>query len=60
MITAEDINEVTSDYNRAQKIWRAHRRACLELIDLICESHDIDKCDFQGRLGIEDDWCYGV
>jgi hypothetical protein len=40
--------------------WRKRKRACMEIIDIISESADLNRKEFIKKLGIETDEDVGV
>lgn len=59
-VTEEEVNEVKTDYSKYQKHWRTRRRACLEIVDMICDSVDMNRREFFEKVGLEPDEDYGV
>ena len=59
-VTEEEVNQVKASYEKYQKFWRARRRACLEIADMICESVDQNRKEFFEQVGLETDEDYGV
>jgi len=51
---------VKSDYGKYQKFWRVRRRACLEIVDMICDSVDLNRREFFEQVGLETDEDYGA
>ena len=49
-----------SDYGKHQKFWRVRRRACLEIVDMICDSVDLNRKEFFEQVGLETDEEYGA
>jgi len=46
MVTEEEVNEVKTDFTKYHKFWRERRRACIEIVDMICESVDQNRKEF--------------
>ena len=59
-VTEEEVDKVKSDYAKHQKFWRLRRRACLEIVDMICDSVDKNRKEFFESVGLETDEDYGV
>lgn len=45
-VTEEEVDEVKQGYEKYQKYWRMRRRACLEIVDMICDSVDQNRKEF--------------
>jgi hypothetical protein len=59
-VTEEEVEEVKNDYSKYQKHWRARRRACIEITDMICDSVDLNRREFFEKVGLEADEEYNV
>ena len=59
-MTEEEVDRVKNDYNRYQKAWRVRRRACHEIVDMICDSADLRRAEFFEQVGLEPDEDYGI
>ena len=59
-VTEEEVEEVKTDYVKYQKHWRLRRRACIEIVDIICDSVDLNRREFFDKVGLEPDEDYGV
>ena len=53
MISEADIDKSKKDVTRYFTEWRKRKRACMEIIDTICESADLNRKEFIKKLGIE-------
>lgn len=42
-------------YNNWQKHWRMRRKACLEVVDVICEGADLKRTELFDKVGLEQD-----
>ena len=60
MVTEEEVQQVKTDYNNYQKHWRVRRRACFEIVDMICDSVDQNRKEFMEKVGLETDEEYNV
>ena len=49
-----------NDYQKYQKYWRQRKRACHEIVDMICDSMDMGHKEFFEQVGLETDEDYGV
>jgi hypothetical protein len=59
-VSEEEVNQVKTDYNKWVKQWRLRRKACLEVIDAICEMTDQRRKQFMENLGLDDDLDYNI
>ena len=59
-VTEEEVDRVKSGYEKYQKYWRVRRRACHEIVDMICDSVDQNRKEFFEQVGLETDEDYGV
>ena len=46
MISEEDINMARKDLTKYGVEWRKRKRSCLDILDAICESADLNRKDF--------------
>jgi hypothetical protein len=46
MISEEEINIAKTDLLKYGNEWRKRKRACMEIIDMICESADLNRKEF--------------
>ena len=51
---------VKNKYNAALKEWRVRRKACIEVVDGICEMMDQKRSVFFENAGLEDDKDFGL
>ena len=59
-VTEEEVEEVKNDYTKYQKHWRMRRRACYEIVDMICDSVNLNRREFFEKVGLEADEEYNV
>lgn len=59
-VTEEEVVAVKNKYNAALKEWRVRRKACLEVVDGICEMMDQKRSVFFENAGLEDDKDVGL
>jgi hypothetical protein len=59
-VSEDEVNQVKTDYNKWVKQWRLRRKACLEVIDAICEMTDQRRKQFMENLGLDDDHDYNI
>lgn len=52
MISEEQINQARNDLVRFGNEWKKRKRACMEILDMICESADLNRKEFMVSL----DW----
>lgn len=50
MISEEEVNQVKVDVTKYGNEWRKRKRACMDIIDTICESADLNRKEFIVRL----------
>ncbi len=46
MISEEEINQARHDLVRYGNEWKKRKRACMEILDMICESADLNRKEF--------------
>lgn len=46
MISEEEVNQVKVDVTKYGNEWRKRKRACMDIIDQICESADLNRKEF--------------
>jgi hypothetical protein len=56
----EEVLQVKNTYNNQLKEWRVRRKACFEVIDMICDGMDKKRQEFMEENCIEDDPECGV
>ena len=54
-VTEEEVESVKIGYNNWQKHWRMRRKACLEVVDMICEGADLKRTELFEKVGLEQD-----
>jgi hypothetical protein len=59
-VTEEEVEEVKTDYEKYQKHWRSRRRACLDIVNMICENLDLKSKEFFEQVGLEADEDYSI
>lgn len=55
LVSEEDIEKGRKEMGRYCQEWRKRKRACMEIIDMISESADMNRKEFIKKLGIETD-----
>lgn len=46
MVSEEEINAAKKGLNLYGNEWKKRKRACIDIVDMICESADLNKKDF--------------
>lgn len=49
MISEEDINKARQDLVKYANEWRKRKRGCMDILDMICESADLNRKEFMVR-----------
>ena len=60
MVSEADIEKAKKDVGRQCLEWRKRKRACMDIVDQITESADLNRKEFIKKLGLEMDEDYKV
>jgi len=54
-VSEEEINAAKACLTKAANEWKKRKRACMDIIEMICDSSDQDPRQFMAGLGLETD-----
>lgn len=55
MVSEEEIENAKKEVMKYCNEWKKRKRACMEIVDVISESADINRKEFIKKVGIETD-----
>lgn len=59
-MTEQEVLDIKVKYNLSMKHWRQRRKACLEVVDAICDMTDSKRSEMMEKCCVEDDKDHGL